>query len=196
MKSKPSYVISLLFALIPMLLGTIIFWTWFYYPQLHDLELWGFMTIIISIPICIVGLVLAFVVRAKNKGNAIMKRKTTVTVALTIANIPLAAFYVWFALFIMDTERITIMNNSDSDVTDINIYGVGNENKIDKIEKGRSKTVWVHMTSDGSIKMKYRQNEQIDTVILNGYTGPAMGGHKIKYNIKWTEEDLKYKNGS
>lgn len=103
----------------------------------------------------------------------------------------MAAFYIWFASYLMDTERITIINNSDADVEDIHIFGVGDYDKIDKIKKGKSKTVWVHMTHEGSIRMKYTKIEQVDTVLLNGYTGPLMGGQKSKYNIKLTEEDRK-----
>jgi len=183
MRGKPCYIISLLSGLIPMILGTIIFWFWFYYPKLDKLELWGIRTIYISIPICVIGLFLIIICRSKNRGDFQSKRKTTIVMLILFGNIPLAIFYVWFAFYIMDTERITINNNSESDVKNILIFGTGEKNIIDKIEKGKSITTWVHMTKDGSIKMKYEQNEKIDTTYLTGYTGPLLGGNKSEYNF-------------
>ena len=189
MNSKQLYIVSFLAAILPMLTMTIIFWFWFFYPKLHDFELWGIRVILISIPICIVGLMMSFIVREKNKENNKLKKKTTQVILLTLGNIPMAIFYVGFALYMMNIERITIVNNSKTTIKNIHIFGVGDDDKIKQLEKGKSKTVWVYMKSEGSIQMKYSQNDQTDTIYLRGYTGPGMGGGWGKYNIK--EGDLK-----
>lgn len=174
--------------LLPMLTGTAIFWTWFGYPNLNGLELWGIWTIIISGPLCIAGLVITLIYSRNNKEDIQAKRNAVRVATFILCNIPLAIFYILFAFYMMDTERITINNNSDAMVHDIHIFGVGDNDKIDKIEKGQSKTVWVHMTQEGSIKMKYTQNGQIDTTCIIDYTGPLMGGNRLEYQIKRTYE--------
>ena len=189
MKARPLYYISLLTGLLPMLTGSIIFWIWFYYPNWHELELWGLRIIKLSIPICVLGLILTSILGKKNQTDSRSAKKATRVTLLIFGNIPLAAFYVWFALYIMDTERITINNNSDSDIENIHIFGVGNNDRIAEIKRGKSKLVWVHMTESGLIKMKYSQNGKTDTTYLSGYTGPMMGGSKSEHNVQWTKED-------
>ena len=61
-----------------LLTGSIIFWIWFFYPTFRDLELCGIWTIIVSTPVCLIGLALAFLARAKNKENFEVKKKIKV----------------------------------------------------------------------------------------------------------------------
>jgi len=112
-------------------------------------------------------------------------------ILLILINIPISILYVWFASYLLNTERITIVNNTDNDITDIHIFGVGDNDYITCIEKGSSKTVWVHMTRAGSIQMTSKENGHEKYRMIDGYTGPGGGRHRYHYDISLTEEELK-----
>src|ERR1700688_1176021 len=107
MKAKLQFIISLLTAFLPMLTGSMIFWVWFYHPNFHKLESWGGRIILISVPICIAGIILANLVRRKNKDDRKTKNKVRIVTWFILSNIPLSIFYVWFAAYLQSTDRVT-----------------------------------------------------------------------------------------
>lgn len=189
MNAKPLLAISTFSAILPLTIGSLTFWTWFFY-SLRNLELTFFFTAVLSVPLCIAGLILASVFKGKNRNNWSARRKANRNILLILLNIPLYVFYIWFASYLIDTERITIINNGESEVTDIRIFGAGDYDRIDKMEKGASYTVWVHMTYEGSIKMLYKENGKEKGRSLIGYSGPSLSGHRRTRHIIPTREEM------
>jgi hypothetical protein len=189
MNAKPLLTISTFTAILPLIIGSFTFWTWFFYP-LRNLELTFFFTVLLSVPLCIAGLISASVFKGRNGNNWSVRRKANRNILLIFLNIPFFIFYIWFASYFIDTERITIINNGESEVTEIRIIGAGDYDRIEKIEKGASHTVWVHMTCEGSIKMIYKENGKEKERSLIGYSGPRLSGHRRTRHIIPTRAEM------
>jgi hypothetical protein len=190
MKARAFYLITLWAGIIPIFTGSVIFWTWFFCPGFRDLQLAGLVTIIASVPVCLIALILGLYTKHKNKEDDNAVKKTKRVIMLLLANIPLAIFYVWFATYIIDSERITLINNTEQGITNIYVYGSGDAVFAPSIKKGGSKFFWIHMTKEGSIKLIYEKEGQKMTGSLAGYTGPGMGGHWHKRHIYPTNEEI------
>lgn len=185
MKAKALLTISTLTGIVPLVIGSFIFWAYFFNPN-HTLEIWGILTIVVSAPLCFTGLILTAIFESKNKGNPALKKKSTRNFLLILLNIPFCIFYLWFASYLMDTERITIINNTDHVITDIHVFGAGDDDFISGIEKGESRTIWVHLTSEGAIQMIYKENDLAIQRIIDPY---PIGGHRYDYPILRTKEE-------
>ena len=182
LKVKLLLKISTLTAILPMIIGSLIFCVWFCYPN-HEIELFGLWTIAISIPVCIIGLTITVIFILKNKIEVRIKKKGYRNIFLILINIPLAIFYIWFVMYLLSTERITIINNTKNDITNINIFGVGNNDCISIIPKGGSKTIWVHITKESAIKIFYKAIGKDYNETIDGYIGSNMGGHRYDHYI-------------
>lgn len=178
----------MLVGVLPIVIGSLIFWIYFYYPN-RKLEELGVLTILISTPLCIIGIVMTLVFKITNKNDVTARKKSNWSILLLLINIPLSFFYVWFALYLNDTERIIIINDTENDISNIYIFGTGDVDLINKIEKGDSKTVWINMKKEGSIQMIYNENGERKIHYIKGYTGPGMGGHRIKRHLKFNPND-------
>ncbi len=181
MRFKTLLIIAFFTAIIPLIVGSLIFWIWYFLP-IRNLEFAGFITTLISIPVCLVGLLLVIIYKVKNKTGLAQRKKANRVIGLILLNIPMCVFYFWFATYLSDTERLTITNSSNEDLTDVQIFGTGDFHVIDRIEQRDCKTVWVHLNKEGAIYMLYNQNEKVKGRILEGYEGRGMGrihDHKI-----------------
>jgi len=188
MKAKILLTISTFTAILPLTIGSLIFWIWFFYPN-NEFKLWGILTILISTPICIGGLMMTVFFKFKNKNNQPSRRKANRIFFIILLNIPFCFCYLSFASYLMDTERITIINDSENDITNINVFGAGDFISIALIEKGKTKTAWIHMIQEGSIRMTYKENGQDKTKQLESYTGPGMCGHRLYRHLNWAKEE-------
>ena len=189
MKDKPLFIITTFVALLPLFFGSAIFWIWFLYPQ-HELQTWGVYTILTSIPLCLLGLILLVYLRFKNKNNSVAIKKIVRNTLLILLNIPISICYLLFAIYLTDVERITIVNNTENDITDAYVWGVGDNHLLGTIEKGCSKTIWVYLEKEGGIKMTYREDGKLNLKSIVGYTGAGMGGHRFDYHLRLTQEDI------
>ncbi|WP_158727981.1 MULTISPECIES: hypothetical protein [unclassified Flavobacterium] len=77
--------------------------------------------------------------------------------------------------------RINFTNTTQTTLTKINIVGCGG-GKIDKLEVGESKTVWVEIPRDCSISIEYLSNGQRKKENVSGYATSSMG-QKMKHAI-------------
>lgn len=189
MKARTILIILTFIAIFPMTMGSLIFWIYFFYPN-NDLETFGILTFLVSILLFTMGLVFSIIFRLKSKSDFILRKKANRNLYLTLLNIPFCVFYVWFAIYLINIERITIINNTNNDITDILISGACDNNSFDKIEKGDSKVAWLHLIREGSIQMTYMENGQLKIKSLKGYTGPNMGGHWVTRHLKMFEREI------
>lgn len=189
MKAKSLYIISKLIAIIPILSGSIIFWVWFFYPVLDMMPLYGIWSVVISVPLCLGGIILAIIFRIQNKSDTLNKKKGGRIIMLTILNVPLAYFYLWFGAYLFDTQRITFINNCGSPIQQVHIFGCGYDKTIPILGDDKHRTIWVHMEFEGKIEIEYKRDEQKIHEIVDEYTGPNMGnGSKYSYVINLLAE--------
>lgn len=183
MKLKALYFISLVVAILPMVTGSVIFWLWFFYPELHDLEIAGLITAGISTPICMIAVILMVVFETINRKERKARIRGAYTILLLLGNIPLAIFYVWFASYLKDVDRITIVNNSAGSIEAAVVFGCGDKNSLGTLEAGESEQVWFQLQHEGSIIMAYMKNGVRDSLLIEPYSGRGMGGNRYRYYL-------------
>ena len=96
------------------------------------------------------------------------------TFCLMVVNIPVCIFYYYCSLYLLNTMRITFVNEYQNEIKKINILGC-ERNFIDKIEPGESKTVWIEIPNDCSISVNYLHNEKKVSENVIGYVTPLSG---------------------
>lgn len=171
-------------ALISFLLGTIIFGLYFLTSSFELLFVgYGFIALTGLINIVILILILTRAGKDKENRNRLLK-----TSRLMIINIPVLLIYCWVAIILIGTMRITFTNNTETILTDINIVGCGGGH-IDKLEKGKSKTVWVTITGDCSISIDYISNGERKGETVASYVTTSMG-QKMKHKIDGVDKDI------
>ena len=141
-------------ALVSFLLGTGIFGGYFLTSSVALLFIgYGFIALAGLINI---GILISILIKA-NK-DKVHSNKLLKTCGLMLLNIPVMLFYCWVVIFILlDTMRITFTNSTPTTLTNINILGCGG-GYIDKLESGKSETVWVKITGDCAISIDYLSN--------------------------------------
>ncbi|HWY38491.1 MAG TPA: hypothetical protein VNY73_08030 [Bacteroidia bacterium] len=98
-----------------------------------------------------------------------------------LLNIPVTLLYCWGSIILLNTMRVTLVNSTSDELTDIKITGC-ETNYIDKLQLGESKTIWVKITGDCSINIDYLANGQRKEENVAGYVTNDMG-QKITYRI-------------
>lgn len=170
-------------ALISFLLGTAIFVLYFLTSSFELLSLGcGFIVLTSFLNL---GMLILILVKANH--DKYNRKKLFVTCRLMLLNIPVMLFYVWATIVLLNTMRITFTNSTQTTLTNINIVGCGN-GYIDKLECGKSETVWVKITGDCSINIAYLSNGQRKKESVAGYVTNSMG-QIMKHSIGGQNEE-------
>jgi len=169
--------IGKLTALVSFLIGTVIFGLYCLTSNTEQLFI-GYGFILLAGLINIIILTLVFAAAFKDSKN---RKKLLLTSGLMLLNMPVMFVYVFVALTLLGTMRITFTNATETTLTDINIVGCGGGH-IGKLEIGRSKTVWVDIPGDCSISINYLLDGQQKEESVVGYVTNSMG-QKMKHNI-------------
>ena len=173
-------------SLISFLLGTGLF-VLNYFSERSSLLFLGLAFIIIA------GLInlIYFILVVSQIQKAIDKRKSLyVTCGLMLLNIPIMLLYCWWTLIILNTIRITFVNETSSKLTDIKIFGC-EENHIDKLEPGEKKLIWVGITGDCSVNIKFNKDGKKESENVLGYTTNNMG-QRMTHKIGWENAPANY----
>lgn len=116
--------------------------------------------------------VLIFILIVANKNNL---KGPFRSIYAMLFNIPVAFFYLWFAIYLMRYYRVTVINDTSSSITDIHLSGCDNKS-IQKLEPKESRTVWIELDRDCSLTISYldkNKNKNLD--IVAGYLCSGMG---------------------
>lgn len=114
------------------------------------------------------------------------KQKILSTCGLMLLNIPIMIIYIWIAIILLNTMRITFNNTSKTTYTNIQIIGCETES-IKKLEAGESKTVWIGITGDCSLSIIYGKNGVKKTETVMSYVTNNMG-QNLSYTIEGGSE--------
>jgi hypothetical protein len=163
--------------LVSLIIGTAIFGLYFL-TSAFELLFVGYAFIAIAGLINLIVFVTILVAAYKDDIN---RKRLLLTSGLMLLNIPVMIIYCSIGIVLLNTMRITFTNATDRVLTHINIVGC-EAKRIDKLEKGQSKTVWVGITGDCSINIEYLANGQQKEENVAGYVSNSMG-QKMKHNI-------------
>lgn len=86
--------------------------------------------------------------------------------------------------------RITFVNETSSRLTDIKIFGC-EEKRIDKLEPGEKKLVWVGITGDCSVNIEFNKDGKKESENVSGYTTNNMG-QRMTHKIGWENAPANY----
>lgn len=177
MKTEQHIKLGRLTALISFLLGTAIFILYFLTSSFEILTLG--QSFIALAGLINVGILISILFKAnRDKDN---RAELFTTCGLMLLNIPVLFFYCWVTGILLNTMRITFTNTTKTTLTNINIVGCGGGH-IEKLENGKSETVWVEITGDCSLGINYLSEGQKKEENVAGYVTPLMG-QKMKHNI-------------
>lgn len=164
-------------ALASFLIGTLIF-AFYFFTSSIDFLFAGYIFIIVA-GILNIFLLIALLLKVKKdkSSNKILR----FTSGLILMNIPILIAYCWFASILLNTIRITLVNDSSIDLNELIISGCGSK-LIKTIEAGQSKCVWISIPNDCSISMNYLAHNIKKDTLLMGYATSNMG-QKITIKI-------------
>ena len=136
----------------------------------------------------IANLIILIAILAKSNSDSTNRKRLLKTSVLMLINLPIMFFLIWFSLILIGNMRITFTNGTNNKLTEIKILGCEKEH-IAELEPNESKTVWVGITGDCSITLKYLENGEIKKEMVAGYVTSGMG-QKIKHKIDGKDKDI------
>ena len=170
-------------ALFSFLIGTLIFGLYFSTSN-SDLIFTGYGFITIA---GVVNLIALISLLTRSNSDLINRKKLLKTIGIMLINIPIMFFFIWVTLILIGNMRITFTNATQNKLTNINILGCENEH-ISELEPNESKTVWIDIRGDCSIRLEYSENGELKTETVAGYITNGMG-QKIKHQIDGKGKD-------
>lgn len=164
-------------ALISLLCGTIIFGVYLLTSSTALLFI-GYAFIVLA---GLTNLVMLFAILLRAGTDKRNRNRLLKTAALMLINIPVAFVYCWIVMTALETLRITFINNTGTDLTDIHIVGCSGGH-IGHLQNGESKTLFISITGDCSIYIDYLWNGQRKEEQVADYVTAGMG-KKVNYEI-------------
>ena len=184
MTSKKHISIGKITALISLIIGLIIFGT-YYFTTNGELLFLGYGFVIFA---GIINLIILIGILAKAQSDKTNRKKLLKTSGIMLLNIPIMFGCIWIAMMVLGNMRITFTNGTQNKLTEIKIFGCETE-QIAELEPNESKTVWVGITGDCSILVEYKENGIKKTETVAGYVTTG-GGQKMKHRIDGKDKDI------
>ncbi len=100
-----------------------------------------------------------------------------------VLNLPIMLFYCWVTTILLNTMRITFVNETSTTLTNIKIFGC-EEKFIDKLNPGERRKVWVGITGDCAINIEFLSNGKKQSENVMGYVTNDMG-QRMTHKIGW-----------
>ncbi|MCX6154009.1 MAG: hypothetical protein NT007_07610 [Candidatus Kapabacteria bacterium] len=169
---------SKIIALVTFLLGSLLFSVQFLSSE-SSIAFVAFFFILIAgavNSIVVILLIIHYIKITTDRGRIV---RTILTVAL---NVPVALFYTWFFYLLINTMRISFVNETNSIVGGITIEGCDQASYIERLSVGESKTVWVKINNDCMVTVRYKMgaieiNENVTGLV------PRNGGHALTFKL-------------
>jgi hypothetical protein len=164
-------------ALTSFLIGSLLLLI-FYFSNSSDIPLLGYFFIIIA-GLVNLGIFIVLMVKILTEINN--RKKYIRTSAIMLLNIPVVVIYFYFVIVLMNTMRITFINETGNLITDLKIVG-GEPKTIEKLDIGEKQTKWIEIKGDSSLSIEYKINGELRTELIYGYI-TSFSGAKVKYRI-------------
>lgn len=170
--------IGLLTAAISFLIGSLIFGIYYVTSAAEWLFVgYGFILLAALVNVLVLAKVLLEFYNDKQRNIGLLK-----TAGLMLLNIPIMLLYCWFALILLNTKRVTFVNTTPNTLTNLKVVGCDEGHMMERLEAGKSETIWIGIDGDCSIFLEYQMNGQEKREMVVGYTTPSDGGivaHRI-----------------
>ena len=164
-------------AIISFVVGTILLVLYYF----SDSEIVAIVSVFYIIAAGVINFVILLALLIKSRKDSENRKKYFKTAGLILINIPIVLVYLYFIIGLSDTMRITFVNKTGKQIEDIEITGCEYE-KINELKNNQSKTVWIDITGDCSITVKYKIEDKIKKETVFEYVTTSMG-KKATYRI-------------
>ena len=176
-KTSPFSFLGHVTALITFAIATVICGVYFFTGNL-DFGFIGYFFFLLAVPINLIILMILVIKSSKVEDPERLKSG----IRLMILNIPVAILYFGFGMYFIGVMRITIENNTGSDIKKIKIIGC-EDSEFEMLKNGDSETVWIDINGDCSISMSYLDSKgEIQDETIVGYVTGGMGT-KYTYRV-------------
>jgi len=162
-------------ALISFLIGTMILII-FYFTDSSAITEFGMIFIVVAGIINAGVFVKVFIDLINEKEN---RKKYFFTSGIMILNIPIVLAYFYFVMILMNTMRVSFINETGREITNLKIIG-GEPKSIEKLEIGEKQTKWVAINSINDLILEYEFNGEVKTEMIYSY---MVVGKKIEHRI-------------
>ncbi|MBS1595833.1 MAG: hypothetical protein JST90_16085 [Bacteroidetes bacterium] len=113
--------------------------------------------------------------------NRMLWKEVLKAIALMCLNIPVAILYICFVFYLLDTMRITFVNDRSVAITDVRIDGCESK-QLGDLDPGASITSWIDIPGDCSVSLHYRMGGKQVEEVVEGYVCRTNGQAKT-YHI-------------
>lgn len=170
--------LGLLTTAVSFLIGSLIFGIYYVTSGAEWLFLgYGFILLAALVNVIVLGKVLLEFYNDRKRNIGLLK-----TAGTMLLNIPFMLLYCWFALILLNTKRVTFVNTTPNTLTNLRVVGCDEGHLMERLEAGKSKTIWIGIDGDCSIFLEYQMNGQDKSEMVTGYVTFSMGDvqeHKI-----------------
>ncbi len=167
--------IGLFTALISFLIGTILLII-FYFTNSTTITGYGIIFIAIAGIINAGVFVKVLIDLINEKEN---KKKYYLTSGIMLLNIPIVILYFYFVMILMNTMRVTFINETGREISELKIIG-GEIKTIEKLGVGEKQTEWIGIKSENNLTIEYHINGEIKTELVYSY---MITGDRINHRI-------------
>ncbi|MTI38932.1 hypothetical protein [Fulvivirga lutimaris] len=164
-------------AILSFLIGTG-FMATYYFNDSGELIFYGYFFVIAAV---IVNLMVFIILLIKSTLNNSNRSKLLRTAGIMALNIPVALAYFYFVLVLVNTMRITFINETGGTLTNIFVDGCETI-ELGEIHPNEQKTCWIDINRDCTITLDYSLNGQTESEVVFGYVTSSMG-QKGTYRI-------------
>jgi hypothetical protein len=173
-RNKILYKIGLLCGVVPLTVGLLIFFAWwsaraFFAIDLHSLEAYGFLWMLVSIPVACTGLILLTTFAVRNYPQFI--RKSVLGMLLILTNIP-AAYLVLLKEAELETRAyIKFYNKTKIDDVDVTIKASDFEKTLGKFDDGETIVAsYYPKYIDGMLSDSYPIIDTVTLIVKDEFT--------------------------
>lgn len=164
-------------AILSFLIGTGFMATYYSYDS-GELIFYGYFFVIAAVIVNLIVFIILLIKSTLDNSNRTQLLRTAGVMAL---NIPIALLYFYFVLVLVNTMRITFVNETGETLTNILVDGCETIELGDLLPNER-KTCWIEIDRDCRISLDYSLNGQSETEVVFGYVTTSMG-QKGTYRI-------------
>ncbi len=167
-------------ALFSFVVGSVLFAA-FYFTLSMTLFFLGVLFVVIfsNVNLLFFLLLLVELIRKSEDNAGLIK-----ALLLILLNIPIAFIYGWIVVILLNTVRVTLINETKNTLTDVKLTGCEDE-IIGSLKPGQNLTKWIGITGDCSINLTYNEDSKIKEEVVLGYV-TSSNGQILEHVIKDT----------
>jgi len=163
--------VSYVCALLPMVVGSLIFLTW--YLTRKEIFMWlGIYTIQVGMFLVGFGfLILAWYSRQIKRTHRVLCwwEKTGVVIILLLSNFYLAAGYVYLAVLVESRIKIIIHNRTERPLDTITLFDSKSEHQLYLIDPKERIIVYFYPRGEGAINVKVESGGEVKEALISPY---------------------------